>query len=1405
MVVRRGDPQPERSAPLEPAGVERARPKLDLACAVLLVGSNAADLIDELLPELEAMRDRSVQRGPIIIWQVEPSAARVDFSGVDAGSLVAARRGFRELTDEAPLEPGVIYFAAPHLRIWFEGMVVRVALRSSEGHRPVDRLLLSLAEGWGSRCVSLFALPSTADGDCGLRIIRAVGGLALQRPALPRAKALPRRVPLDSAGDEEVGAISERAPSSYPTLPKYAPGGVGERAALRLSRVFSVRARLRTGVRSACEAAVQQALPRGRLRVWMPGCKTGGMTYAIAMLLSEAAARSSNPPKIVIFGTDDDEYALSTARAGRYPTRAALGMDPELRGRYTFDEGEMIRVSEALREICVFSRHELMRHPPMARMDLVVCHRVFEGIPTARRAELVDGFHYSLRPGGTLLALDHIDLFRDELFEPVEPGFLRARPEGRRSLLLPGRFAARSGSRHPTSRSPSTPPSSASDSARAPALIPAVLESVAVPLLVCDAHLRLSFLSREAQLAFKLSVFEVGSELCALAPRLPGAASLVEAARRVAIEKTALELSVRAGRRTYQTRIAALEGFPEPGISIVFNDVSQFEAAQALAVAERRRHSAIARLGQLALDSTSLRVLGEEALAALFSSVGCSSGILVELSGEPGQYEVMASRGLGVDPLRTLRDMADATALLDAVIAGGCLVSQSGDRASLVPASGSSSSHPARSYRAQQALTTFTAGIACPIIGDGVLIGVVALYGRRSDIETVEHQRFTQAIANVIGGALLRERTRRRVRIELEVGRLMAGASDLNALGEGLCSVFGDTLGAGSVEIWLSRGEPPDDWARLFPVVDVEREGSVPRWPQGLELLGSSRAMSSTSSAEGSELLVPIDACDLPLHALRLRGNGLRAPEGELARGLERVARMLAAFLGRLHSIALSRQSEASFRQKSAELEALYLTLPVGVSIHDRRGVIRHVNRQLARLEAPSLGATPEPLERLYAEEMPSWIARVLDSGESIHGVELFVTEAGRTLSWLCNFAPIRDTAGAIHGVSAVVQDITPLKSVEATLREADHQKNDFLAILGHELRNPMAALRNATELLGRIEERTPQLARLQSIFERQTVQTTKLIDGLLDVARVARGKLELQLGPVRIVELVRQVVDDRRQQFDRRELELSLPVDELWVTADRVRLVQILDNLISNALKFTLPSGHILLELRSVEGRGWLRVEDDGVGIEAELLPHIFEPFRQGDLTRAQSQGLGLGLALVKGLVELHGFQLAVHSAGPGRGASFRIDFPLSTAPETPAPESRVDGRPLDLLLVEDNPDIAETLAEILAASGHRVEVQPSAEDAFSSLRRRRPDAVLCDIGLPGMDGLELATRLRADPELCDLVLVAMTGFGDSATRTRIERVGFDRYLVKPVQLDALRECLERVARGSSRKHARG
>jgi two-component system CheB/CheR fusion protein len=535
---------------------------------------------------------------------------------------------------------------------------------------------------------------------------------------------------------------------------------------------------------------------------------------------------------------------------------------------------------------------------------------------------------------------------------------------------------------------------------------------------------------------------------------------------------------------------------------------------------------------------------------------------------------------------------------------------------------------------------------------------------------------------------------------------------------------------------------------------------------------------------------------------LRAFGPALRAPSCELSVGLERSARAFGAAFERLQTLDALRRSDASQRKSLAELEAFYTSLPVAASIHDATGAVRRVSRELSHDAPPNTDA--EPLARLYSEELPAWIKRVLRTGEPIHDLLLSVAQGSELRWWSCNLAALRDANGTVFGASAVVHDITQLKRVEANLREADRQKDDFLAILGHELRNPLAAIRNVTELLSRVELQlpVPQLGHLQKILDRQTLQTTKLIDGLLDVARITHGKIELEMAALELVELVRQVVNDRRQQFREHQLEVLLPQSEIWILADRVRLVQILDNLLSNALKFTLPGGRISVAVQLQDGQrhGSICVADDGMGIEPALLPNVFERFRQGRAllpTAPGGVGLGLGLALVKGLTELHGFQLDAHSDGVGRGASFQIDFPTIAAPAQQRRESSIEARALEILLVEDNTDIAETLAELLGSAGHAVQRVSSGEGALLVLRTRRPDIMLCDIGLPGMDGIALAKCVRADPECYGIKLIAMTGYGDAATRRRIEEAGFDRHLVKPVQHETLLSCLSRLFDG--------
>jgi two-component system CheB/CheR fusion protein len=676
------------------------------------------------------------------------------------------------------------------------------------------------------------------------------------------------------------------------------------------------------------------------------------------------------------------------------------------------------------------------------------------------------------------------------------------------------------------------------------------------------------------------------------------------------------------------------------------------------------------------------------------------------------------------------------------------------------------------------------------------VLGVLVLFGRPSP-DDLEDEDFLREVAGAVGDGIVRYRAHRRLELELEAMTVVNRAPTLAEAGRGLLRALRG-FRVEELQIGEIRRAAPECWVPLFTSVTGARATSA--FAGTLPPAGTDGLTFSLLSDGRGEAWLPIGDNDARRCLVQLRGKELRAPDPEFARGLERVGNLLRAFLAR-HSIENTEPLEPSRREEQQELQALYSSLPVAVSLYDQAGALLRINRELAPIETdgpPARQASEAEqrertvLRRLYTEELPRWVERALATGETLRDVELRVTEGDERRFWLCNFVPLRDGEGGVQRVSVVAQDITALKRVEA-LRDADRRKDDFIALLGHELRNPIAAMRNATELLARSEQPTPQLRRLQGIYERQTLHTAKLLDGLLDVARVARGKIRLQRTPLPVVELVRAAVDDRRAQFQARRLELRLPDGELWVSADRVRLLQIVDNLLSNALKFTSEAGRIGVDVVHAAELGEIVIADDGAGIEPEVLNNIFEPFWQAR-SSAEATGLGLGLALVRGLAQLHGFRITAESKGSGRGASFRLIFPLVDAPEAATPPSQVAHRALDLMLVEDNGDVSETLAELLDADGHRVEVASSAERALERLGVRRVDVVLIDIGLPGMNGLELAARLRQDPDLSSMGLVALTGFGDAATEGRMLQAGFDRYLLKPVRFEALRHCLARV-----------
>ena len=387
---------------------------------------------------------------------------------------------------------------------------------------------------------------------------------------------------------------------------------------------------------------------------------------------------------------------------------------------------------------------------------------------------------------------------------------------------------------------------------------------------------------------------------------------------------------------------------------------------------------------------------------------------------------------------------------------------------------------------------------------------------------------------------------------------------------------------------------------------------------------------------------------------------------------------------------------------------------------------------------------------------------------------------------------------------TGLVWDVTERKLAERALLDADRRKDEFIATLGHELRNPLAPMRNIVELLKRQPGLPPAIEQLRGILERQVRHMTRLVEDLLEVSRITSGKLELRRERVMLQSVITAAVETA-QPHDKHQFSFFIPPEPLFLHADPVRLAQVFSNLLHNARKFTPAGGRICLRAEQQGANVSVVVRDEGIGISREDVRRIFEPFVQvGQGQGSLHGGLGIGLALAKSLVRMHGGTLDAHSAGPGQGSEFVIVLPLdgrddasSTAVASPAGRSLGEELFGTVLIVDDKPDNVSTLAMLLALPDHRVHTAANGEEAVLRAETLRPDVILMDIGLPGMSGYEACAAIRARPWARRAVMVAITGWGQEQDRRRAFEAGFDDHLVKPVDSTSLLRAIETARAG--------
>ncbi|HEX6174356.1 MAG TPA: ATP-binding protein, partial [Candidatus Binatia bacterium] len=495
-----------------------------------------------------------------------------------------------------------------------------------------------------------------------------------------------------------------------------------------------------------------------------------------------------------------------------------------------------------------------------------------------------------------------------------------------------------------------------------------------------------------------------------------------------------------------------------------------------------------------------------------------------------------------------------------------------------------------------------------------------------------------------------------------------------------------------------------------------------------------------------------------------------------------------------------NRQNEAQL----AELKSIYETAPVGLAVLDTELRYLRVNDLLAvKNGIPAdqhIGRTVREIIPSIAGAVETACRELIATGKPRLNVEMTgetAAQVGLKRTWLNSYFPLKDLNGDCIGINVVVQDLTDQKRLQERLRDADKRKDEFLAVLGHEWRNPLGVISNAFELLPASE--TPESQEIRAIIKRQITRMTHLTNDLLDVSRISAGQIGIDKQSCDFAAIVREAAEDYRGILNSVgiRLELQLPRLPIWVLGDCRRLAQSVGNLLHNASKFTPPGGTVTVKLELVahQPTAVLKVRDTGIGMDQSTLTRLFEPFSQAFRTFDRSRGgLGLGLTLVKGFIDMHGGEVSASSKGPGNGSEFTVQLPVQGDPSGTSdahPESIAcrsnDPISCRILIIDDNQVGARAMQLFLQDAGHRVEIAHSGVEGLVIARNLIPDVVLCDIALPWMDGYTISRTIRQDAELKDVYLIAVSGYAQDEDQELARHAGFDEYCVKPVELKSL------------------
>jgi two-component system CheB/CheR fusion protein len=1094
------------------------------------------------------------------------------------------------------------------------------------------------------------------------------------------------------------------------------------------------------------------------LRIWTPGCSTGQEAYSLAMALLEFLEDKPAAPAIQIFATDlSDTVSLERARAGHYPDSIEGEVSPERLRRFFKKEDGGYRIIKSIRDQCVFAKHNLATDPPFSRMDLISCRNVLIYLAPPLQKRIIPAFHYALCSTGFLVlgSSETVGPFSD-LFDVVDKPYkiyvkqataLRQYPHFSAEEYLARRSVGGKGvSPHP--------PSQADWQTQADRIV--LGEYAPVGVLVNDRLEVLQFRGR-----------------------------------------TGPYLEPPTGEASFSLLKMAREGL--------------FGEMQAGIAAAREQNEIVLRPGVRVRDEGRIRIVDLKIIPVhLPDTREAYFLILFEEPQPPSANELTRGsgralrQGLGNLWPRIAQRWRGLREALSQVPARESPPPEEGELVQLRREVAAMREHQQSIIEQQEASNEELRSA-----NEEVLSSNEELQSTNEELETAkeELQSVNEELTTV--NEQLQSRNAELSQLNNDLNNFLGSAQiAILMLGSDL-HIRRFTPTAGTVLNLL-----PTDVGR--PIGDLRRTVDVPDLEELIrEIIKTAQVKTrECRDREGRWY-------GLHIHPYRTADN--------------RIDGAVVALL----DINDTKRAQEQLRESTDYAEAIVDTVrePLLILRGDLR--VKSANQSFYR----AFGVSPEQTEdrRLYELGNGQWdiprlrmlLEEMLPSGNTIEDFEVehdFLNIGCRTMR--CNARRLVQKEGGTELILLAIEDISERSRMEQeraallaqehavneqlresqeqlqtqteALRETDRNKDEFLATLAHELRNPLAPISNAVDLMGMVRHDPAQVEKLRQVMARQMKQIIRLMDDLMDASRIRRGKLELRKERTQLSALLDAAVEATRPLMEEfgQQLTVRQSDEPLVLEADPTRFTQVLVNLLNNASKYSPPSsGQITVTTERMGDQAVVRVQDNGLGLPVDKLAHIFEMFTQLDRSAMLGRsGLGIGLNLVQKLVELHGGKIEARSDGLGRGSEFIVHLPLLVASpaderESPPPVEHAPAHTYRILLVEDSKDVAALFAMLLRAMGQEVRTVHDGRTALEQVHEYNPDLVFSDISMAGMSGYELAKRVREQPELGHVILVAVTGYGQPGDREHILQAGFDHHLVKPVQAETLQALFDVIA----------